>query len=681
MQEALQARLDRLEPTTREVVSVAAVIGRSFGLPLLERLVPRAELRPALSELQRLDLVVEERRRPAPEYRFRHGLVQEVAYGGLVEARRRELHRQVGETLEDLYRDAPEEIYGLLAHHFSEAEDPERAIEYLPRAGDTARALYAEGEALDQYRRALAFMERTGDEQRARETLLKIALTHHFAYEFEQAAEAYAEAFSRPASEPRRLEPCERIDARVGPFESFTPGYAVNQANNELCRHLYRGLVRIGHGFEITPDLAESFDLSTDGRTYRFQLHPAASWSDGVPVTADDFAFTWRQMREDEIALAFLHDDVESARALDGTTFEIRLREPRNYFLHLIGQPPFFAWPRHIYEQLGARWYESLPLVGNGPFVLHALDERRALFAASPTWHGPRGNVLEIEFEVSTAGMTLLDDWRSGHADAIPLTNMEAESAWKDTVVDSEPAMTTLYLGFRTERPPLDDVRVRAALAHALDRQRFAGRQGWRGDPAIAGGFLPPTVPGHSHRVAPAHQLDLARRLLEEAGHPHGDGLGTLTIAQPEHFGANVGAELAAQLLEVGVNVEIVPTQQAAMNTVIDTRAHAWLWAYGADYLDPRGVLESLLAQSPHLYRDAELDALLERARSLEDRDERLRTYREFERLWIGEHVALVPLVYARRMSYRRPWVEGTWMNALVTSTFAETVVRPELRP
>ena len=107
VQEALQARLDRLEATTREVVSVAAVIGRSFGLPLLEQLVPREQLRPALSELQRLDLVVEERRRPTPEYRFRHGLVQEVAYGGLVETRRRELHREVGKALEQLHRDAP----------------------------------------------------------------------------------------------------------------------------------------------------------------------------------------------------------------------------------------------------------------------------------------------------------------------------------------------------------------------------------------------------------------------------------------------------------------------------------------------------------------------------------------------------------------------------------------------
>src|SRR5207248_7408012 len=105
IQETLQARLARLAPETREVAALASVVGRSFGAPLLEHLVPGERLRPALSELQRLDLVVEERRRPTREYRFRHGLVQEAAYASLLQDRRREVHRLVGVALEELGRD------------------------------------------------------------------------------------------------------------------------------------------------------------------------------------------------------------------------------------------------------------------------------------------------------------------------------------------------------------------------------------------------------------------------------------------------------------------------------------------------------------------------------------------------------------------------------------------------
>ena len=112
LQEALQARIGRLDGEARELLTTAAVIGRSFGLPVLERLLPRARLLPTLSELQWLQLVVEERSGTSPEYRFRHGLVQEAAYGSLVEARRRELHLLVGEALVELNRESPRGCMG-----------------------------------------------------------------------------------------------------------------------------------------------------------------------------------------------------------------------------------------------------------------------------------------------------------------------------------------------------------------------------------------------------------------------------------------------------------------------------------------------------------------------------------------------------------------------------------------
>src|SRR4051812_44069793 len=107
VQGVLQARLDRLDPGAREVTAVASVIGRRFAIPLLERLVDTGGLATALTDLQRLELIVEERRRPYPEYRFRHGLVQEAAYAMLTDARRRELHGRVAAALEALAGDDP----------------------------------------------------------------------------------------------------------------------------------------------------------------------------------------------------------------------------------------------------------------------------------------------------------------------------------------------------------------------------------------------------------------------------------------------------------------------------------------------------------------------------------------------------------------------------------------------
>jgi ABC-type transport system substrate-binding protein len=674
VEEALQARLDRLPREARDLVMAAAVVGRRFELPLLERLVPRVDLRRALSELQRLELLVEERRRPAPQYRFRHGLVQEVAYRRLVGAQRRALHRAVGEALEELYRDSPEEVYGLLARHYSEADEPERAVEYLLKAGDAARALYADEEALELYRQALAFMERTGDKGRARETLLKIGLTHHLAFDFPAARGAYDGAFSHRAPRLRRLQPHEHVRAAfpAPPGFGFVPGIAYDHVSNYLALHLYRGLVSVGRELELVPDLADRFSVSNDGRTYRFHIRPEAHWSDGVRVSADDFAFTWSRMHEDEVETAFLHDDVAAAEAVDERTLEVRLHEPRNYFLHLLAFPSFYAWPRHVYESLGPRWYESAPLVGNGPFCLAKLTEQGATLEASGAWLGPRGNVRSIDVDLVVGSHdAIVAGWQERRYDVLPMA-IGIGAAFEEAVVESATGLHTTYLGFRVDHPPFDDVRVRRAFAHAVDRERLLAVWGVFADPASRGGFLPPAMPGHSHRVAPGYDSDRARDLLEEAGYFERQR-GPVVIAELETQ-ARLGAALVAQLAEVGIKAELrdVPFVEISR---LDEIGDAWLTGWLADYPDPGGMIGTFLRFYRGLHHDRGVDQMLDRARSLPHRDERLELYREAERSWLGEQVALVPVAYARQLSVRRPWIDGLWANAFRVATLDQAVV------
>jgi class 3 adenylate cyclase len=290
IQETLQARLDRLAPSVREVASVASVVGRTFGLPLLERVIPAERLRPALSELQRLDLVVEERRCPVPEYRFRHGLVQEAAYISLLEERRRELHRVVGTALEELHGDELSEAYGLLARHFAEADEPAKTAHYLLGAGDAARAIYADDEAIAHYRRALSFLDRLGDASRARSALFKVALVHHLAFDFEAVNSAWAEAFMRPEPSALPTEPTERLVMPRLRVQDWVPGYGYDLPDWYFGPNLFRGLLRIDRGVNVVPDLAEHVTVSRDGCTYEAVLREGLRWSDGEPLTAGDFA-------------------------------------------------------------------------------------------------------------------------------------------------------------------------------------------------------------------------------------------------------------------------------------------------------------------------------------------------------------------------------------------------------
>ncbi len=153
----IMARVDGLNEHVKEVLKTAAVIGRTFSYRLLAA-VTRAgpDLDGVLEELQALDFVDEKRPLPELEFAFRHGLMQEATYESILLRRRRELHRQVGDTIEALFADRLEEFYAVLAYHYAQAEEWQRAQGYLFKAGDQAHRLAADVEALAHYRQAVA---------------------------------------------------------------------------------------------------------------------------------------------------------------------------------------------------------------------------------------------------------------------------------------------------------------------------------------------------------------------------------------------------------------------------------------------------------------------------------------------------------------------------------------------
>jgi ABC-type transport system substrate-binding protein/class 3 adenylate cyclase len=673
VQGALQARLDRLDAETQESLSLAAVIGRTFGMPLLDELLPHERVLAALSELQRLDLVVEHRRRPTREYRFRHGLVQEVAYARLLEPRRRALHRRVGEALESLAAGSPEEVYPLLARHFAEADDAEKAADYLLRAGDAARAVYADQEALDHYRAARRFLARLGDSNRARETLFKIALAHHLAFDFEQAESAYDEAFCCAEAEPERADPTERVEAVIGPPGNPAPGEIYTTEGGSVVEHLFCGLLHIDADLNVMPAAADNFRVSGDGLTYLFQLRDGLRWSDGHPVTAADFILAWQRHRTGGSHSSFLLADVDSAEALDDRTIEVRLHEPRSYFPYIMALPSAAPIPRHRVEELGDDWRLPENLVSNGPFVLSELGDDHAVLHANPHWNGARGNVRELVFHFRPSKPEVLEDWHAGRYDVIQVNELAdvAESELAEPLA----GLTTAYLGFRGDRPPFSSLDVRRAFFHGVDTTALGEALGVK-RVAETGGFIPPAIPGHSPRLHRGYDPELAAELLARAGYPGGRGMPELEMLLSGHV-RDGGEALVEQFARLGVRVRAEPVVYEP-GTWTSSTAELWVSGWTADYPDPDGMFRGLVQHGlTPLYCDEEIEALLERARSMLDQDERLRLYHEIDRVWVGERAAMLPLAYGRLVVIRRPWIEGVWGNPLTLAHFDRAMKLP----
>jgi ABC-type transport system substrate-binding protein len=671
VQGALQARLDRLGRETRDVVSIAAVIGRTFELPLLEEVLPEEHLLPSLTELQRLDLVVERRRRPVAEYSFRHGLVQEVAYASLVEAKRRKLHRLVGEALERLNPASAGEICGVLARHFAEADEAEKAAHYLLRAGDAARALYADQEAVEHYSRARGFLARLADNARMRETLFKIALARHLVFDFEGAEDAYDEAFCCRVEEPAPPVATERLVTTTERLRDIVPGDVYSMESLQITELLFRGLVAVDDAMTVVPDVADNLRVSSDGLTYLFRLREGVMWSDGEPLTAGDFVYAWDRLREEDRRTAFLLADIDSADALDDRTLEVRVREPRSYFPFLLASWAF-PWPRHRCEDVGDAWRLPENLVSNGPFTLAELSDRRALLVANRYWNGPRGNVGEIEVEFAASDSEVVAGWDEGRFDVATVHDDRARHA-PDTVPVEASLLSLNFLGFRADAEPFSNELLRRAFAHALDRSRLAPSFGALTRLATRRGALPPAMPGHSPRAGIDYDPDAARALLAEAGHPEGRGLPPLELLVPDWL--EQPETLVDQWVELGIEIGVRRGGLSLCEADLGD-AHLFVAGWTADFPDPDGLFLGLYGgRDWPLYTDDEIDELLRQARAVRNQSERMRLFHEIDRTWVRDRAALVPLTYKRMLLLQRPWVESVTVNALGRTNLACAVL------
>jgi class 3 adenylate cyclase/tetratricopeptide (TPR) repeat protein len=164
IQDVLMARIDRLEEAPKRTLQLAAVIGREFPRPLLDRLATLLEQTEAsLQALKALELIYEKPRFPELAYVFTHALIQDVAYNSLLEQQRQELHRLIGQAIEELYADRLAEQYEVLAYHFAKGEAWAKAVEYLYKAAEKAAQAFATREAIALYDQALEAAGHLGD--------------------------------------------------------------------------------------------------------------------------------------------------------------------------------------------------------------------------------------------------------------------------------------------------------------------------------------------------------------------------------------------------------------------------------------------------------------------------------------------------------------------------------------
>ncbi|MCJ7738067.1 MAG: ABC transporter substrate-binding protein, partial [Anaerolineae bacterium] len=524
---AIQSRLNKLPRDIQDVLQLAAILGREFAARTLAEAagLEEALLIEVLEQAQRAQLVERLNREGDTTFSFAHALIPATMTDSLSTLKRRRLHRQAAVAIERLRADEGAELQ-TLAYHYGEAGEAERALEYLLRAGDRARSLYAQREAIADYEQALEHLEDLADSERSARTLMKLGLVYHDAFRFAEARQAYERGFVlwqrageqalahlQPAPHPFRVD--------WAPVRTLDPARSTDGASRSVISQLSSCLAALSPDATVMPDLAASWQMLDDGRRYIFHIRDGVRWSDGVPLTAHDFEFAWKRMLAPETAspnASMLHC-IKGARAYssgelrdaaqvgvharDERTLIVELETPTSFFLQLLAETTAMPLPHHIWQAARGAEPEPENLPSSGPYVLRSWEPgQRILLESNPNYSGRAdGNVQQAVLRLGT-GLDQLADYDSDQLDLAFLNGLTPEEMDRarqkhpDDYV-TQPLPLTIYVGFDARQAPFDDRRVRRALALGTDRETLAHVVARGTVFPATGGILPPGMPGH----------------------------------------------------------------------------------------------------------------------------------------------------------------------------------------
>ncbi|MBM3264619.1 MAG: peptide ABC transporter substrate-binding protein [candidate division Zixibacteria bacterium] len=455
----------------------------------------------------------------------------------------------------------------------------------------------------------------------------------------------------------------------------------------------FEPLLRRNERSEPIPAAAERYESSPDGKTWTFYLRPNAKWSDGRPVTAEDVVYSYRRFLDPASAniYAFFYYDIANARdinhvkikditqlgvrSIDELTVEIKTEHPAPYLPYIVSFGDAFLAPQWVVEKYGPKWTEGGNLVTNSPYTIREwMHGRHMIFEPNPLYNGPYKPILQqVRYTFrNPASATMLpyenDEVDLDGVDLNDLDRVKADPKLSADLVGYR-NMNTWYMYFRTQRPPFDDIRVREAFARAIDRETLC-RVVLNGTAKPAYGMLPPgfkDYDGEGLKPGQAFDSQLAAKRMEEAGYPDGRGFPPqeLWLRAPGATVQRVAAAIQGMLKEhIGVDITIrILDDTAYMNNLFAWKMNLGLLDFGADYPDPRNMLDMTWRSQPlgsgrQDWTHSEFDRLVDQARVTLDASARSQMYKQAEKI-LSESYGGVFLYHPMGQRLIKPWVKG----------------------
>mgnify|MGYP002098370789 FL=1 len=475
--------------------------------------------------------------------------------------------------------------------------------------------------------------------------------------------------------------------------QSLDPNKIEGVPEANISRDLFEGLLNTSpkDGHPI-PGVAESWD-NKDFKVWTFHLRKDAKWSDGTPVTAEDFVYSWQRLANPNTAspyasyLQYGHianiDDIIAGKkpvtdlgvkAIDANTFEVTLSEPVPYFYKLLVHPSVSPVPKSAVEKFGEKWTQPANIVTNGAYKLKdwVVNERMVLERNPQYWDNAKTVINQVTYLPISSEVTDVNRYRSGEID-MTYNNMPIELFQKlkkeiPKEVHVDPYLCTYYYEINNQKAPFTDVRVRTALKLALDRDIIVNKVKNQGDlPAYS--YTPPYTDGMKlvepewFKWSQEKRNEEAKKLLAEAGYTADKPLTFNLLYNTSDLHKKLAIAVASIWKKnLGVNVKL---ENQEWKTFLDTRHQGTFdvaragWC--ADYNEPTSFLNTMLSDSSNNtahYKSPAFDKIIADTLKVSDDAQRAELYAKSEEQ-LDKDSAIVPVYYYVNARLVKPWVGG----------------------
>ena len=491
---------------------------------------------------------------------------------------------------------------------------------------------------------------------------------------------------------------------------SLDPGLATDTTSANILLNIMDPLVKLDDDLKPVPSLAESWDVSADGKTVTYHLVSGATWTNGDPVTAKDFEWSWKRTISPDLAADYAYQfygiagaqeyngckancDALAAKvgvkATDDTTLVVTLTSPQPWFLQQSAHHSFLAVNRKAVEQFGAKWTEAANIVTNGPFKLSAWkhDSEIDLVKWADWRDAASVKLTSVKGRMITDGTTSVQAFEAGEIDVNPNLPTEEISRLKETPdYQQYPGLGTYYYGFNVKTIP--DAKQRRAMSLAIDRRTIIDQIA-QADQLPASGFTPKGMPGydelHQDSEWEPETADMvkAKALMAEVASPNKE-ITLLLNDSPGH--KEIAVAIQAAWKELGLDVTIKQQEWAQFleflgpppDPSIDVYRLGWI----GDYVDAINFLELWTCKSGNNntnFCNPEYDKLVEQARQTEDNTARYAIYAQLEAILGGEagEMPVMPIYWYTYIQQERPNVQDSWnLNLLSQVDLTKVVVK-----